>query len=64
MDMDTDDVAALERNSYRTMDDGLWDLLLGAFLLSFPLGDRFDVPVPMFVLDASAGDIPSSRVLH
>jgi len=44
MDMDTDDVAALERNSYRTMDDGLWDLLLGAFLLSFPLGDHFDVP--------------------
>ena len=36
----------------------------GSYFFVTETGDRFDVPVPMFVLDASAGDIPSSRVLH
>ena len=36
----------------------------GSFFFVTETGERFDVPVPMFVLDASAGDIPTSRVLH
>ena len=27
-------------------------------------GDRFDVPVPMFLLEADAHGAPASRVLH
>jgi len=40
----------------------------GSYFFVTEQGDRFDVPIPMFVLDAStdssAGDIPASRVLH
>ena len=27
-------------------------------------GERFDAPIPMFVLDAGSGDTPAHRVLH
>ena len=41
----------------------------GSYFFVTEQGERFDVPIPMFVLDASADDssaggIPSSRVLH
>ena len=40
----------------------------GSYFFVTEQGDRFDVPIPMFVLDAStdssAGDIPASRFLH
>lgn len=36
----------------------------GSYFFVTEQGDRFDVPIPMFVLDASASDIPTSRVLH
>lgn len=40
----------------------------GSYFFVTEQGDRFDVPIPMFVLDAStdssAGDIPAPRVLH
>jgi ApaG protein len=36
----------------------------GSFFFVTETGERFDVPVPMFVLDASVSDIPASRVLH
>jgi hypothetical protein len=42
--MDEQDLAALEHRSYRAMDDGLWDILLGLFLLAFPIGDLTDFP--------------------
>jgi len=36
----------------------------GSFFFVTETGDRFDVPIPPFELDANAGDLPSSRVLH
>jgi ApaG protein len=36
----------------------------GSFFFVTETGDRFDVPIPLFVLDANAGDVPTSRVLH
>lgn len=36
----------------------------GSFFIVTEQGERFDVPVPMFVLEADAGGMPSSRVLH
>ncbi|MBS0340998.1 MAG: Co2+/Mg2+ efflux protein ApaG [Proteobacteria bacterium] len=36
----------------------------GSYFFVTEGGERFDVPIPMFVLDASTGDIPASRVLH
>jgi ApaG protein len=38
--------------------------MLGSFFFVTETGDRFDVPIPMFVLDANAGEIPPTRVLH
>ena len=36
----------------------------GSYFFVTEGGERFDVPIPMFVLDSSTGDIPASRVLH
>ena len=36
----------------------------GSFFIVTEQGERFDVPIPMFVLEADAGGVPSSRVLH
>jgi len=36
----------------------------GSFFFVTETGERFDVPIPMFVLDASVSDVPASRVLH
>ncbi|MGJ7511591.1 Co2+/Mg2+ efflux protein ApaG [Variovorax sp. GT1P44] len=36
----------------------------GSFFIVTEQGERFDVPIPMFVLEADAGGMPSSRVLH
>ena len=37
----------------------------GSFFIVTERAERFDVPIPMFVLEADAGGgIPSSRVLH
>ena len=36
----------------------------GSFFLVTEHGERFDVPIAMFVLEADAGGAPSSRVLH
>lgn len=36
----------------------------GSFFFVTEDGHRFDVPIPMFVLDAGASDSPSTRVLH
>ncbi|MDM0117057.1 Co2+/Mg2+ efflux protein ApaG [Variovorax sp. J22R133] len=38
--------------------------MLGSFFFVTETGDRFDVAIPMFVLDANAGEIPPTRVLH
>lgn len=36
----------------------------GSYFVMSEAGERFDVPVPMFVLEADAGNGPSARVLH
>ena len=36
----------------------------GSFFVVTEHGERFDVPVPMFVLEADIGGAPVSRVLH
>jgi ApaG protein len=36
----------------------------GSYFFVDERGERFDVPIPMFVLEADAGDIPTPRVLH
>lgn len=36
----------------------------GSFFMVTEGGERFDVPVPMFVLEADIGGAPVSRVLH
>ncbi|ATA52281.1 MULTISPECIES: Co2+/Mg2+ efflux protein ApaG [Variovorax] len=36
----------------------------GSFFVVTEEGERFDVPVPMFVLEADIGGAPVSRVLH
>ena len=36
----------------------------GSFFFVSEAGDRFDVPVPMFLLEADAPGAPASRVLH
>lgn len=36
----------------------------GSYFFVDERGERFDVPVPLFVLEADAGDMPSPRVLH
>ena len=36
----------------------------GSYFFVSELGDRFDVPVPMFLLEADAPGAPASRVLH
>ena len=36
----------------------------GSFFFVSEAGDRFDVPVPMFLLEADAPGGPASRVLH
>ena len=36
----------------------------GSFFFVTERGERFDVPIPTLVLEADAGDMPSSRVLH
>lgn len=36
----------------------------GSFFFVTERGERFDVPIPMLVLEADAGDMPTSRVLH
>jgi ApaG protein len=36
----------------------------GSFFIVTERAERFDVPISMFVLEAGAGGIPSSRVLH
>ncbi len=36
----------------------------GSYFIVNELGERFDVPVPMFLLEADAGGVPASRVLH
>ncbi|VTU32281.1 CO2+/MG2+ efflux protein ApaG [Variovorax sp. SRS16] len=36
----------------------------GSYFFVTEQGDRFDVPIPMFVLEADAGGMPTSRVLH
>lgn len=36
----------------------------GSFFVVTEHGERFDVPVPMFVLEASGGEVAAPRVLH
>ncbi len=36
----------------------------GSYFFVSEAGDRFDVPVPMFLLEADAHGAPASRVLH
>jgi len=36
----------------------------GSYFFVSEAGDRFDVPVPMFLLEADAPGAPASRVLH
>jgi len=36
----------------------------GSFFIVTERGERFDVPIPLFLLEVDAGDIPASRVLH
>jgi ApaG protein len=36
----------------------------GSYLVVTEEGERFDVPIPMFVLEADVGGAPVSRVLH
>jgi ApaG protein len=36
----------------------------GSYFFVTETGDRFDVPIPMFVLDAGDGETPAPRVLH
>ncbi len=36
----------------------------GSYFFVSEAGDRFDVPVPMFLLEADAQGAPASRVLH
>jgi ApaG protein len=36
----------------------------GSYFFVTERGERFDVPIPMFVLEADAGGVPVSRVLH
>jgi ApaG protein len=36
----------------------------GSYFIVTERGDRFDVPIPMFLLEADAGNLPASRVLH
>ena len=36
----------------------------GSYFVVTEEGDRFDVPIPMFVLEADIGGAPVSRVLH
>ena len=36
----------------------------GSYLVVTEDGERFDVPIPMFVLEADIGGAPVSRVLH
>jgi len=36
----------------------------GSYFIVDENGERFDVPVPLFVLEADAGDMSSPRVLH
>ena len=36
----------------------------GSFFFVTERGERFDVPIPTLVLEADAGDMPVSRVLH
>eukprot|EP01036_Dinobryon_divergens_P047519 gene47519-63707_t len=36
----------------------------GSFFVVSEEGERFDVPIPMFVLEADIGGAPVSRVLH
>ncbi|RZL89132.1 MAG: Co2+/Mg2+ efflux protein ApaG [Variovorax sp.] len=36
----------------------------GSFFIVTERGERFDVPIPMFALEAGAGGMPASRVLH
>jgi len=36
----------------------------GSFFIVTEHAERFDIPIPMFVLDAGEGDLPTSRVLH
>jgi len=36
----------------------------GSYFMVTENGDRFDVPIPMFVLEADLGSGPVSRVLH
>ena len=36
----------------------------GSYFVVNEAGDRFDVPIPMFVLEANSDGRPSTRVLH
>jgi len=36
----------------------------GSYFMVTETGERFDVPIPMFVLEADIGGAPVSRVLH
>jgi len=36
----------------------------GSFFIVTERAERFDVPIPMFVLEADAGGMPTPRVLH
>ena len=36
----------------------------GSFFFVTERGERFDVRIPTLVLEADAGDMPTSRVLH
>ncbi|CAN7663483.1 Co2+/Mg2+ efflux protein ApaG [Variovorax sp. LjRoot290] len=36
----------------------------GSYFFVTERGERFDVPIPMFVLEADTGGVPVSRVLH
>ncbi|MEJ7686360.1 MAG: Co2+/Mg2+ efflux protein ApaG [Variovorax sp.] len=36
----------------------------GSYFFVSERGDRFDLPIPMFVLEAGTGGMPASRVLH
>jgi len=36
----------------------------GSFFVVDELGERFDVPVPLFLLEADADGAPRARVLH
>ena len=36
----------------------------GSYFFVTERGERFDVPIPMFLLEADTGGVPVSRVLH